>query len=136
MGALDISVLKKLLFLCCFFWSIILDHETDSLKKILWDHQLLFVGLYWGYDARLWPCEEAMCWAEGFYESTQFLVDRRFQGVYMHFSSGQILWIKQLLGHGNLLNLLIFMFFLVVSQGFSSVFYNSHGFGTEATRSY
>jgi hypothetical protein len=22
---------------------------------------LLFVGLYWGYDARLWPCEEAKC---------------------------------------------------------------------------
>lgn len=29
-----------------------------------------------------------------------------------------------------------FHVFLVVSQGFSSVFYNSHGFGTKATRSY
>jgi hypothetical protein len=57
--ALDISVLKKLLF----FLIVILDHEPDSLKKIL--HviltQLLFVGMYWGYDAWLWPCEEAMC---------------------------------------------------------------------------
>ena len=57
----------------------------------------------------------------------------------MYFIWEPILWIttvniiKQFLAYGTLL-LFIFLF-LVVSQGFSSVFYYSYGFSTKATRS-
>lgn len=68
--------------------------KSDTIFASFWDASISFVGLYWGHDARVWPCEETMWWAEGFHESTQFLINRRFQRVATLFEKWKLIFMN------------------------------------------
>lgn len=44
---------------------------------------ILFAGLHWCHDARIWSCEETLLGVAGLHEDAQLFINRRFPRVFI-----------------------------------------------------
>ena len=115
-------------------WKGLSIYKSGALMRI-WNYWVSFAGLHRGHDARIWCCEETLFRAEGFYETAQFLIHWRFQGVCAlrrtNVQSKQNISFEV----KNEFHSYFILVFSMNLQGFPRILYNTYRFSNKTTGS-